>query len=481
MMNTARSAIRPIERRKRSRPASWKSASSSSSSSSATSASVSASDFAEARIKVAISTARDRRARLYRSCARAVAAASVAVAAGATWDFASAAPDVDADVNVIGGGRRGGGRRRFPAYLGSEDQSVRDEVHRIDSGESGGVGTEYRRTGVLGDPRHRVEYDNHPFDRFSVEEERASSSSSSSSSSGRRKNEGGERTARRGRRRTDSKVRVHRAEEGEGGGDSAVMVVVEGGPTDSLPEIDVPSSTANGDVDLSPFRPLRFRFETASLDAVRNSLNSGKIDAIKEQVLPRMSEFWSSALSVVPVKDRLRISSADLTDRRYCGDADFSEVPSHHISDGVPDTDLLLYVSGRPSPRFCGKSTLAVAVACNFDQYDRPTAGAINFCLEQIDVVPADGEDSGGKIVPPPWWMIWWTSPCTRRPTSWECRPTRFGSSAIPIPESPGRCDRSCSPRWCVSTVLSARSCFRTRTPCGSTTILAEGGGVTPL
>jgi hypothetical protein len=52
----------------------------------------------------------------------------------------------------------------------------------------------------------------------------------------------------------------------------------------------------------------------------------------------------------------------------------------------VPNADLILYVSGTPSTRFCGPSTLAVAVACNFDQFDRPTAGAINFCLDQIEV-----------------------------------------------------------------------------------------------
>jgi leishmanolysin-like peptidase len=56
------------------------------------------------------------------------------------------------------------------------------------------------------------------------------------------------------------------------------------------------------------------------------------------------------------------------------------------MTNGVANTDVLLYVSGSPSSRFCGPSTLAVAVACNFDQFDRPTAGAINFCLDQIEL-----------------------------------------------------------------------------------------------
>jgi leishmanolysin-like peptidase len=61
-------------------------------------------------------------------------------------------------------------------------------------------------------------------------------------------------------------------------------------------------------------------------------------------------------------------------------------VPTEHISSGVSDTDLILYVSGTPSSRFCRDTTLAVAIACNFDQYDRPTAGAINVCLDRIDL-----------------------------------------------------------------------------------------------
>lgn len=110
-----------------------------------------------------------------------------------------------------------------------------------------------------------------------------------------------------------------------------------------------------------------------------------------------MADFWSSALSVVPVEGNLLISTADLQGRVYCGDSEFAKVPSTHISTGVPDTDLILYVSGTPSTRFCGPSTLAVAVACNFDQFDRPIAGAINFCLDQIEI-DEDGTASDSVI-----------------------------------------------------------------------------------
>jgi hypothetical protein len=136
----------------------------------------------------------------------------------------------------------------------------------------------------------------------------------------------------------------------------------------------------------SNFMPMRFTFETQALDDRRDTSNAAKIDFIKNEILPRTASFWSSALHVVPVSGRLRISSAELESRLYCGDSEFTEVPADHISVGVENTDLILYVSGTPSTRFCSGTTLAVAVACNFDQFDRPTAGAINFCLDQIEL-----------------------------------------------------------------------------------------------
>jgi leishmanolysin-like peptidase len=91
-------------------------------------------------------------------------------------------------------------------------------------------------------------------------------------------------------------------------------------------------------------------------------------------------------LSAVPVSGNLQISAAELENREYCGDSEFTKVPTDHVSTGVADVDLILYVSGTPSTRFCQGTTLAVAVACNFDQFDRPTAGAINVCMDRIEL-----------------------------------------------------------------------------------------------
>lgn len=125
--------------------------------------------------------------------------------------------------------------------------------------------------------------------------------------------------------------------------------------------------------------------------------NSNQIDFIENEILPRMEDFWTMALSVVPISGNLVISAAELDNRAYCGDSEFTEVNPQHISQGVSGCDLMLYVSGTPSTRYCDTSTLAVAVACNFDQFDRPIAGAINFCLDTIKL-NSDGTASPAII-----------------------------------------------------------------------------------
>jgi leishmanolysin-like peptidase len=134
------------------------------------------------------------------------------------------------------------------------------------------------------------------------------------------------------------------------------------------------------------FRPMRIKFYTKALDDIRNSTNAAKIDWYKNEVLPAAAAFWSSTLSVVPVSGNLRISSGELDSFDYCGDPEFTSVPKDHKSTGIENADLMLYVSGSASERFCPARTLAVAVPCNFDQFDRPTAGAVNVCLDNIQL-----------------------------------------------------------------------------------------------
>ena len=201
---------------------------------------------------------------------------------------------------------------------GPENASVRKHVRLLEEK------SDRSQTGFLGDPNHKVPYENHPYERRSLQDNTTE-------------------------------------------------------PTYIEPVA-------------SNYKPMRIRFETAALDSRRDSDNAAKIDFIKNKILPTTAKFWATALSVVPVSGNLKVSTSELDNREYCGDSEFTRVPSEHIATGVTNTDLLLYVSGTPSSRFCSGTTLAVAVACNFDQFDRPTTGAINVCLDQIEL------DSNGNV-----------------------------------------------------------------------------------
>ena len=239
------------------------------------------------------------------------------------------------------------GLRQHPIrrIYGEENRGVREELHRLEQ-ES----TKYWRTGVRENPELEVKYENHPFQL--MEEERQ----------------------RRRRKLSDS------------------------GLTEEQLELEINRDLqASTLTNATRFQPLRITFNTEALDLQRNSLNGQQIDFIKNTILPRTGDYWSKALKVVRVQDKLKINPGELANRQFCGDSEFARVPASHISDGIPDVDMILYVSGQPSTRFCGPTTLAVAVACNFDQFDRPTAGAINFCLDQV-ILDADGTASQAII-----------------------------------------------------------------------------------
>ena len=235
-------------------------------------------------------------------------------------------------------------------HLRNTHNRARKAIRRIYSPENAHVhaarheleqtSTHYWRTGHRLDPHSRTQYHNHPYELMERERQRR-------------------------------RVQLTR--------DSPHL-------TPTQVEMEADRNLQSVQANSTAFQPMRIQFFTGALDQQRNAENGAQIDFIKNEILPRTGQYWSDALSVVPVSSNLFIDAGELSNRLYCGDSEFTEVPSEHIADGIPDVDLILYVSGKPSTRFCGPSTLAVAVACNFDRYDRPTAGAINFCLDQVQV-----------------------------------------------------------------------------------------------
>ncbi|CAJ2643108.1 unnamed protein product [Trifolium pratense] len=87
------------------------------------------------------------------------------------------------------------------------------------------------------------------------------------------------------------------------------------------------------------------------------------------KALGQTADWFRRALAVEPVKGNLRLSGYSA-----CGQDGGVQLPRGYIEEGVPDADLVLLVTTRPTTG----NTLAWAVACERDQWGRAIAGHVN-------------------------------------------------------------------------------------------------------
>jgi hypothetical protein len=145
----------------------------------------------------------------------------------------------------------------------------------------------------------------------------------------------------------------------------------------------------------SLFQPLRIHFDTTELDlwSMQSTYSAQRVEYLTKRVLPEMAKTWSSALSVVRVMENLRI------DYNVCPFADPQTSPSFS-EQGVPNADLVIYVTANSEVCSQGSSkTWSSAYSCFYDQFARPIAGTIDFCLDAIDLTNVDQQlstNSGG-------------------------------------------------------------------------------------
>eukprot|EP00956_Cyclotella_meneghiniana_P024967 scaffold51128_cov78-Cyclotella_meneghiniana.AAC.7 len=143
------------------------------------------------------------------------------------------------------------------------------------------------------------------------------------------------------------------------------------------------------------YKPLRISFFTedlldypskltASIGEVRESTLAqivAKIEAITGDLLPSIQELFAGALSVVHSVDNIfPIPASSNTD--MCGEASF---PQHHLKEGVPNADTLIYVTLNGVR--CSDTTMSYAYVCTFDQYFRPLVGNLVICLDAIEAL----------------------------------------------------------------------------------------------
>ncbi|XP_023545765.1 leishmanolysin homolog [Cucurbita pepo subsp. pepo] len=87
------------------------------------------------------------------------------------------------------------------------------------------------------------------------------------------------------------------------------------------------------------------------------------------KALGQTADWFRRALAVEPVKGSLRLSGYSA-----CGQDGGVQLPREYVEEGIPNADLVLLVTTRPTTG----NTLAWAVACERDQWGRAIAGHVN-------------------------------------------------------------------------------------------------------
>ena len=105
-----------------------------------------------------------------------------------------------------------------------------------------------------------------------------------------------------------------------------------------------------------------------------------RIDAMTGDILPSVSEIWAGAISVLRSVDNL------FPFQDQCGEA---KIPPHHLAQGFPNTDTLIYVTIDGPRCYSGENTqriVSYATVCSFDQLLRPISASMDVCLQNIVV-----------------------------------------------------------------------------------------------
>lgn len=159
--------------------------------------------------------------------------------------------------------------------------------------------------------------------------------------------------------------------------------------------------------------PIRIKFITEPLESLRgqDAATDAKINAIINDVLPQVRQTWANHLNVFPASGSIPVNQEEV-----CFGAFNGLIPSELEMNGVEDADLVVLVSGKDvltSPEgslpVCVGTTLAIALPCQLDQFDRPVIGLMNICLpnmpdddDDTSSSPAEEKTVGELLIPAP-------------------------------------------------------------------------------
>jgi Leishmanolysin len=226
----------------------------------------------------------------------------------------------------------------------------------------------------------------------------------------------------------------------------------------------LPNNSSSDTQSTYQYQPLRIRAVLSDARDGGEHLTVLAREILLNDIIRPALLTWSAALRVEPVVGNLTVDGSQLFDNQTCGPGLDSglpspKVPQYHINEGIPETDLILYLSigftpgslntsmadyindetiiehsvaplgdsivrpflewtneptstptpsarqgSRygvfrtdaprplqqlvPKPMLCGGDYVAAASYCSTDQYDRPTAGMLHICINEIFFEP---------------------------------------------------------------------------------------------
>jgi hypothetical protein len=141
--------------------------------------------------------------------------------------------------------------------------------------------------------------------------------------------------------------------------DTSSAVFTQSEPTDNLSNstdngtdngTDIPIDIPADEEKKAVYKPLRIRAVLAEREGGGEHLTKGQHKILLQDIIRPALLSWSAALRVEPVVGNLTVDAEQLNDGVSCGPGIDSglpsvNVPSSHFSVGVPDTDLIVYLS----------------------------------------------------------------------------------------------------------------------------------------
>ena len=109
-------------------------------------------------------------------------------------------------------------------------------------------------------------------------------------------------------------------------------------------------------------------------------LTDQKLHLLTQTILPRATGFLQQALRVRRVQGPLRVRTP------FCGFDAGVRVPDSYLRNGVPDADIIVFLTARTIGAFGDSAdTIAFSGHCETDQWGRPTAAHFNWAPEHLD------------------------------------------------------------------------------------------------